>query len=159
VSFDQPVNTGLVTGIGAVNLLEATRNVDPSIRYYQASTSEMFGKVLSSPQNEMTAFHPRSRYAAAKLYAHWMTVNYREAHGNFAASGILFNHQSPLRGREFVTRKITDAVARIVLGKLDILEIGNLDDAGRRGGEARCELTGATVFPLRDRLDASVHRA
>ncbi len=127
VSFDQPVNTGLVTGIGAVNLLEAIRNVDPSIRFYQASTSEMFGKVQASPQNELTPFHPRSPYGVAKLYAHWMTVNYREAHGIFAASGILFNHESTLRGREFVTRKITDAVARIVLGKQEALELGNLD--------------------------------
>ena len=107
--------------------MEAIRNVDPSIRFYQASTSEMFGKVQASPQNELTPFHPRSPYGVAKLYAHWMTVNYREAHGIFAASGILFNHESTLRGREFVTRKITDAVARIVLGKQEALELGNLD--------------------------------
>jgi GDPmannose 4,6-dehydratase len=100
---------------------------DSRIRFYQASTSEMFGKVHVSPQNESTVFHPRSPYGVAKLYAHWMTVNYREAHGIYGVSGILFNHESPLRGREFVTRKVTDAVARIKLGKLEVLEIGNLD--------------------------------
>jgi GDPmannose 4,6-dehydratase len=127
VSFDQPVLTGEVTGLGTVNLLEAIRLVDPSIRFYQASTSEMFGKVQATPQNEATPFYPRSPYGAAKLYAHWMTVNYRESHGIFGASGILFNHESPLRGREFVTRKITDAVARIRLGRQDVLDLGNLD--------------------------------
>jgi GDPmannose 4,6-dehydratase len=127
VSFDQPLTTAMITGLGATNLLEAIRLTDPTIRFYQASTSEMFGKARASPQNETTAFHPRSPYGVAKLYAHWMTVNYREAHGLFGVSGILFNHESPLRGREFVTRKVTDAVARIKLGKLDVLEIGNLD--------------------------------
>ncbi|MEP7181736.1 MAG: GDP-mannose 4,6-dehydratase [Betaproteobacteria bacterium] len=136
VSFDQPVNTALITGVGAVNLLEAIRIVDPAIRYYQASTSEMFGKVHASPQDERTPFHPRSPYGAAKLYAHWMTVNYRESYGIFGASGILFNHESPLRGREFVTRKITDAVARIVRGQPHVLELGNLD-ARRDWGYAR----------------------
>ncbi len=119
VSFDQPVNTGLTTGIGVVNLLEAIRTVDPKIRFYQASTSEMFGRVQAMPQDETTPFYPRSPYGAAKLYAHWMTVNYRESFGIFGSSGILFNHESPLRGREFVTRKITDGVARIVHGRLD----------------------------------------
>ncbi len=127
VSFDQPVTTAEITGIGAVNLLEAIRIVNPGIRFYQASTSEMFGLVQQVPQSEETPFYPRSPYGAAKLYAHWMTVNYRESYGIFGCSGILFNHESPLRGREFVTRKITDAVARIELGKLDRLQLGNLD--------------------------------
>lgn len=127
VSFEQPVTTAEITGLGAVNLLEAIRIVDPKIRYYQASTSEMFGMVQSVPQAESTPFYPRSPYGVAKLYAHWMTVNYRESYGIFAASGILFNHESPLRGREFVTRKITDAVAKIKLGLLDVLELGNID--------------------------------
>lgn len=127
VSFDQPITTGEITGLGAVNLLEAIRIVNPKIRFYQASTSEMFGKVQAVPQNEETPFYPRSPYGVAKLYAHWMTVNYRESHGIFASSGILFNHESPLRGREFVTRKITDGMARIKTGKLDCLELGNMD--------------------------------
>lgn len=127
VSFDQPVATAEITGIGPVNLLEAIRIVDPKIRFYQASTSEMFGKVQAIPQIEETPFYPRSPYGVAKLYAHWMTINYRESYGIFASSGILFNHESPLRGREFVTRKITDSVAKIMLGKLDVLELGNLD--------------------------------
>ena len=127
VSFEQPVTTAEITGLGAVNLLEAIRIVNPKVRYYQASTSEMFGKVQAIPQTEDTPFYPRSPYGVAKLYAHWMTVNYRESYGIFGASGILFNHESPLRGREFVTRKITDAVAKIKLGKLDVLELGNLD--------------------------------
>ena len=127
VSFDQPVTTAEITGIGAVHLLEAIRTVNPAIRFYQASTSEMFGLVQAVPQSESTPFYPRSPYGVAKLYAHWMTVNYRESYGIFGCSGILFNHESPLRGREFVTRKITDAVARIELGKLDRLQLGNLD--------------------------------
>jgi GDPmannose 4,6-dehydratase len=127
VSFEQPTTTAQITGLGPLNLLEAVRLVNPKIRFYQASTSEMFGKVQAVPQTEDTPFYPRSPYAAAKLFAHWMTVNYRESYGIFAASGILFNHESPLRGREFVTRKITDAVARIKLGKLDALELGNID--------------------------------
>jgi GDPmannose 4,6-dehydratase len=127
VSFEQPFTTAEITGIGAVNLLEAIRIVNPAIRFYQASTSEMFGKVQAIPQEESTPFYPRSPYGVAKLYAHWMTINYRESYGIFGASGILFNHESPLRGREFVTRKITDSVAKIKLGKLDILELGNLD--------------------------------
>ena len=127
VSFEQPLTTAEITGLGPVNLLEAIRIVNPKVRYYQASTSEMFGKVQAIPQSEDTPFYPRSPYGVAKLYAHWMTVNYRESYGIFGASGILFNHESPLRGREFVTRKITDAVAKIKLGKLDVLELGNLD--------------------------------
>src|ERR1700690_3458528 len=127
VSFDQPVTTAEVTGVGALNVLEAIRIVDRSIRFYQASTSEMFGKVQAVPQREDTPFYPRSPYGVAKLFAHWTTINYRESYGIFASSGILFNHESPLRGREFVTRKITDTVAKIKLGKQDALELGNLD--------------------------------
>ncbi|HCE91160.1 MAG: GDP-mannose 4,6-dehydratase [Burkholderiales bacterium GWA2_64_37] len=127
VSFEQPVTTAEITGIGAVNLLEAIRIVNPKVRYYQASTSEMFGKVQAIPQVEDTPFYPRSPYGVAKLYAHWMTVNYRESYGIFGSSGILFNHESPLRGREFVTRKITDSVAKIKLGKQTVVELGNLD--------------------------------
>lgn len=127
VSFDQPSTTAQITGIGALNLLEAIRLVNRKIRFYQASTSEMFGKVQEIPQVESTPFYPRSPYGVAKLYAHWMTVNYRESYDIFGSSGILFNHESPLRGREFVTRKITDAVAKIKLGQLDAVELGNLD--------------------------------
>ena len=127
VSFEQPVTTMQITGLGPLHLLEAIRIVNPKIKFYQASTSEMFGKVQAVPQTEATPFYPRSPYGVAKLYAHWMTINYRESYDIFGASGILFNHESPLRGREFVTRKITDAVAKIKLGKLDHLELGNLD--------------------------------
>lgn len=136
VSFEQPILTGKVTGIGVTNLLEAIRLVNPAIRFYQASTSEMFGKVQSIPQTEQTPFYPRSPYGVAKLYGHWMTVNYRESYNIFACSGILFNHESPVRGIEFVTRKITDAVARIKAGKLDKLTLGNLD-AKRDWGYAK----------------------
>lgn len=127
VSFDQPIATAQMTGIGPLCLLEAIRTVNPKIRFYQASSSELYGRVQSIPQNENTAFYPRSPYAVSKLFAHWSTVNYREAHGIFASSGILFNHESPLRGQEFVTRKITNSVARIHLGKQDRIELGNLD--------------------------------
>jgi GDPmannose 4,6-dehydratase len=136
VSFKQPVTTAEITAIGALNMLEAIRVCNPKIRFYQASSSEMYGKVAATPQDEQTRFHPRSPYAIAKLFAHWATVNYREAYGIFGVSGILFNHESPLRGWEFVTRKITDAVARIQLGQLDTLELGNLD-AVRDWGFAR----------------------
>lgn len=136
VSFEQPATTAHITGVGALHLLEAVRLVNPKIRFYQASTSEMFGKVQAVPQSEDTPFYPRSPYGVAKLYAHWMTVNYRESYNIFGSSGILFNHESPLRGREFVTRKITDAVARIKLGQLDVLELGNLD-AKRDWGYAK----------------------
>jgi GDPmannose 4,6-dehydratase len=136
VSFDQPATTAEITGIGPLNLLEAIRIVNPRIRFYQASTSEMFGKVQAIPQVETTPFYPRSPYGVAKLYAHWMTINYRESYNIFGCSGILFNHESPLRGREFVTRKITDAVAKIRLGKQDSLELGNLD-AKRDWGYAK----------------------
>lgn len=127
VSFDQPLSTANTTGIGALHLLEAIRIINPKIKFYQASTSEMFGKVQEIPQNESTPFYPRSPYGFSKLFAHWATVNYRESYNIFGVSGILFNHESPLRGREFVTRKITDSVAKIQLGLLDKLELGNLD--------------------------------
>ena len=127
VSFEQPITTAEITGVGTLNLLEAIRTVDPTIRFYQASTSEMFGKVQTVPQSESTHFYPRSPYGVAKLFAHWSTINYRESYGIFGASGILFNHESPLRGKEFVTRKITDGVARIKRGTKDALELGNLD--------------------------------
>jgi len=127
VSFEQPSTTANITGLGALNLLEAIRLINPKIKFYQASTSEMFGKVQEIPQTEATPFYPRSPYGVAKLYAHWMTINYRESYNIFGSSGILFNHESPLRGREFVTRKITDSIAKIKLGKLDVLELGNLD--------------------------------
>lgn len=136
VSFEQPITTAEITGVGAVNLLEAIRIVNTSIRFYQASTSEMFGKVQAIPQSESTPFYPRSPYGVAKLYAHWMTINYRESYSIFGSSGILFNHESPLRGREFVTRKITDSIAKIRLGKLDVLELGNMD-AKRDWGYAK----------------------
>jgi GDPmannose 4,6-dehydratase len=126
-SWSQPILTGNVTGLGAVNLLEAIRIVNPKTRFYQASTSEMFGKVQEPRQSESTPFYPRSPYGIAKLYAHWMTVNYRESFGLHASSGILFNHESPLRGIEFVTRKVTDTVARIKLGLQRELRLGNID--------------------------------
>lgn len=136
VSFEQPITTAQITGLGPLNLLEAIRIVNPKIRFYQASTSELFGKVQAVPQVETTPFYPRSPYGVAKLYAHWMTINYRESYDIFACSGILFNHESPLRGREFVTRKITDAAARIKLGQQDVLELGNMD-AKRDWGYAK----------------------
>jgi len=135
-SWHQPLLTGNVTGLGAANVLEAIRIARPSAKFYQASSSEMFGKVQAPIQSETTPFYPRSPYAAAKLYAHWMTVNYRESFGMFACSGILFNHESPLRGIEFVTRKVTDGVARIKLGLADKLQLGNMD-AQRDWGHAR----------------------
>lgn len=127
VSFDQPYTTAQINSFGPLNLLEAIRIVNSKIRFYQASTSEMFGKVQAVPQTESTPFYPRSPYGVSKLYAHWITVNYRESYGIFASSGILFNHESPLRGKEFVTRKISDAAAKIKLNKLNLLELGNLD--------------------------------
>ncbi len=135
-SWQQPLLTGMVTGLGAVNMLEAVRTAAPRARFYQASSSEMFGKIQEPRQNERTPFYPRSPYAAAKLYAHWMTVNYRESFSLHASSGILFNHESPLRGIEFVTRKITDGVARIKLGLACELRLGNLE-ARRDWGHAR----------------------
>ena len=127
VSWSQPVLTGEVTALGVTRLLEAIRLVNPKARFYQASTSEMFGKVRQVPQCETTPFHPRSPYGVAKVYAHWITVNYRESYDMFAVSGILFNHESPRRGLEFVTRKITYGAARIKLGKSNELRLGNLD--------------------------------
>ena len=127
VSFEQPVYTSDVDGLGPMRILEAIRQATPSARFYQASSSEMFGKPATAPQNERSAFQPRSPYGMAKLLAHWATVNYRESYGIAASSGILFNHESPLRGREFVTRKITASLALIRRGRLDVLELGNLD--------------------------------
>jgi len=127
VSFDQPHTTAQITALGVLNLLEAIRFVNTQIRFYQASTSVKFGKVQEVPQKETTTFWPRSPYGVAKLYGHWITLNYRESYDIFGASGILFNHESPLRGQEFVTRKITDSVAKIKQGKLDVLELGNID--------------------------------
>ncbi len=155
VSFDQPLTTADITGIGPVNLLEAIRIVNPRIRFYQASTSEMFGKVQAIPQTESTPFYPRSPYGVAKLYAHWMTINYRESYGIFGTSGILFNHESPLRGREFVTRKITDSVAKIKLGKLDVLELGNMD-AKRDWGYAKDYVEGMWRMLQADEPDTFV---
>jgi GDPmannose 4,6-dehydratase len=126
-SWQQPLLTAQVTGLGAANVLEAVRLTNRRIRFYQASSSEMFGKVQQPIQDELTPFYPRSPYGVAKLYAHWLTVNYRESFGIHASSGILFNHESPLRGREFVTRKVTDGVARIKLGKQRELRLGNID--------------------------------
>ena len=155
VSFDQPVTTGQITGLGPVNLLEAIRIVNPAIRFYQASTSEMFGKVQAIPQIESTPFYPRSPYGVAKLYAHWMAINYRESYKIFASSGILFNHESPLRGREFVTRKITDSIAKIRLGKLDVLELGNMD-AKRDWGFAKEYVEGMWRMLQADKPDTYV---
>ena len=126
-SFGQPVLTGDVTGLGVTRLLDAVRIADPGIRFYQASSSEMFGKVVEVPQSETTPFYPRSPYGVAKLYGHWITVNYRESYDLHASSGILFNHESPRRGLEFVTRKITNTVAKIKLGKANELRLGNLE--------------------------------
>jgi GDPmannose 4,6-dehydratase len=155
VSFDQPTTTAQITGVGALNLLEAIRLVNPKIRFYQASTSEMFGKVQAVPQVEDTPFYPRSPYGVAKLYAHWITVNYRESYDIFGSSGILFNHESPLRGREFVTRKITDSVAKIKLGQLDCLELGNLD-AKRDWGFAKEYVEGMWRMLQADQPDTFV---
>ena len=127
ISWSQPVLTGEFTGLGVTRLLEAVRLVNPKIRFYQASSSEMFGKVREVPQNEKTPFHPRSPYGAAKVYGHWITVNCRESYDIFSCSGILFNHESPRRGKEFVTRKITDGAVRIKLGLAKELRMGNLD--------------------------------
>jgi GDPmannose 4,6-dehydratase len=155
VSFEQPITTAEITGLGAVNLLEAIRIVNPQIKFYQASTSEMFGKVQSIPQDENTRFYPRSPYGVAKLYAHWMTINYRESYDMFASSGILFNHESPLRGKEFVTRKITDSVARIKLGLLDKMELGNLQ-AKRDWGYAKDYVEGMWRILQADKSDTYV---
>ena len=155
VSFEQPLATAHITGLGCVHLLEAIRIVNPKIRFYQASTSEMFGEVQEIPQKETTPFWPRSPYGAAKMYAHWMVVNYRESYDIFASSGILFNHESPLRGREFVTRKITDSVAKIKLGKLECMELGNMD-AKRDWGFAKDYIEGMYLMLQADKPDTYV---
>jgi len=155
VSFEQPLATAHITGLGCAHLLEAVRIVNPKIRFYQASTSEMFGDVQEIPQTEKTPFWPRSPYGAAKMYAHWMVVNYRESYDMFASSGILFNHESPLRGLEFVTRKITDSVAKIKLGKLDCIELGNMD-AKRDWGFAKDYVEGMYLMLQADKADTYV---
>jgi GDPmannose 4,6-dehydratase len=155
VSFDQPITTAEITGIGPVNLLEAIRIVNPKIRFYQASTSEMFGKVQEIPQIESTPFYPRSPYGISKLYAHWMTINYRESYNLFATCGILFNHESPLRGLEFVTRKITDSIAKIKLGQQKPLELGNMN-AKRDWGFAKDYVKGMYLMLQCDKPDTYV---
>jgi GDPmannose 4,6-dehydratase len=155
VSFEQPITTAHITALGPLHLLEAIRAINPKIKFYQASSSEMFGKVQAVPQDESTPFYPRSPYGIAKLFAHWLTVNYRESYGIFACSGILFNHESPLRGREFVTRKITDAIAKIKLGKLDTLELGNLD-AKRDWGYAKEYVEGMYLMMQANKADTYV---
>ena len=137
-SWHQPMLTAQVTAVGVLNMLEAVRIVNPEARFYQASSSEMYGLIQEPMQKESTPFYPRSPYAVAKLYGHWITVNYRESFGLHASSGILFNHESPLRGREFVTRKVTDAVARIKLGLAKELRLGNMD-AKRDWGHAKVQ--------------------
>ncbi len=151
-SWQQPLLTGSVTGLGAANMLEALRIIRPQARFYQASSSEMYGLIQEPVQSERTPFYPRSPYAAAKLYAHWMTVNYRESFGLHSSSGILFNHESPLRGIEFVTRKVTDGVARIKLGLADTLSLGNLD-AKRDWGHARDYVRAMWLMLQQDKAD------
>ena len=155
VSFEQPIATAHITGLGCLHLLEAIRIIDKSIKFYQASTSEMFGEVQAIPQNENTPFYPRSPYGVAKLYAHWMVINYRESYDIFACSGILFNHESPLRGKEFVTRKITDSVAKIKLGKLESMELGNMD-AKRDWGFAKDYVQGMYLMLQAEKPDTFV---
>jgi len=155
VSFEQPLTTAQITGLGCVHLLEAVRIVNPKIKFYQASTSEMFGKVQEIPQTENTPFYPRSPYGAAKMYAHWMVINYRESYDMFACSGILFNHESPLRGLEFVTRKITDGVAKIKLGQLEYIELGNMD-AKRDWGFAKDYVEGMYLMLQAEEPDTYV---
>lgn len=154
-SFGQPVMTAEVTGISVLKILEAIRTVDKNIRFFQASTSEMFGKALAVPQTETTPFVPKNPYGVAKVFAHWTTINHRETYGLFATSGILYNHESPLRGKEYVTRKITDAVARIKLGTLDRLELGNLD-ARRDWGYAEDYVEGMWLMLQADEPDTFV---
>ena len=155
VSFEQPINTLNITGLGTLNILEAIRIINPKIKFYQASTSEMFGKVQEIPQKETTPFYPRSPYGVAKLYAHWITINYRESYNIFGCSGILFNHESPLRGLEFVTRKITDGVAKIKLGKIDYIELGNLD-AKRDWGYAKEYVEGMYLMLQAEKPDTYI---
>ncbi len=151
ISFDQPEYTGDADGLGTTRLLEAIRTMGLPTRFYQASTSEMFG-LSPAPQSETTPFHPRSPYAVAKLYAHWMTVNYREAHGLFACSGILFNHESPRRGENFVTRKVTRGIGQILAGKTDKLRLGNMDSK-RDWGHARDYVEAMWMMLQQDRAD------
>lgn len=155
VSFDQPITTTEITGVGVLHMLEAIRIVNSRIRFYQASTSEMYGKIQQTPQTETTPFYPRSPYGVAKLYAHWMTINYRESYDIFGTSGILFNHESPLRGQEFVTRKITNSIARIKLGMQDVLELGNLE-AKRDWGYAKDYVEGMYLMLQVDEPDSFV---
>ena len=155
VSFKQPNTTAQITGLGALNILEAIRIVNRNIKYYQASTSEMFGKVQAIPQTENTPFYPRSPYGVAKLYAHWITINYRESYDIFGSCGILFNHESPLRGLEFVTRKITHTVAEIANGSDAILELGNLD-AKRDWGFAKDYVQGMWMMLQAEKPDTFV---
>lgn len=154
-SFKEPLHTSYASGIAVLNLLEAIRLSDKSIKFYQAGTSEMFGKVQAIPQNESTPFYPRSPYGVAKLYGHFMSINYRESYDIFAACGILFNHESPLRGLEFVTRKITNSAAKIVLGKLDCLELGNLE-AKRDWGFAKDYVEGMHAMLQAPKADTFV---
>jgi len=151
-SWQQPILTGMITGMGTTNMLEAARSTCPKARFYQASSSEMFGLIQEPVQSETTPFYPRSPYAAAKVYAHWMTINYRESFGMHASNGILFNHESPLRGIEFVTRKITDGVARIKLGLRETLALGNLD-AKRDWGHARDYVKAMWLMLQQDQSD------
>ena len=151
-SWEQPVATAEIDGIGALNMLEAIRMIKPTAKFYQASTSEMYGLVQAIPQNENTPFYPRSPYGVAKLYGHWITKNYRESYDMYACSGILFNHESERRGKEFVTRKITDAVARIKLGLQDVLELGNLD-AKRDWGHAKDYVRAMWLMLQQDEAD------
>jgi GDPmannose 4,6-dehydratase len=151
-SWQQPILTGMVTGLGAANMLEAVRILHPAARFYQASSSEMFGLAQEPIQSESTPFYPRSPYGVAKLYAHWLTVNYRESFGLHASSGILFNHESPLRGVEFVTRKVTDGVARIKLGLASELRLGNVD-AKRDWGHARDYVQAMWLMLQQDKPD------
>ena len=151
-SWEQPAATADIDGIGALNILEAIRTIKPDAKFYQASTSEMFGLLQAIPQNEDTPFYPRSPYGVAKLYGHWITKNYRESYDMYACSGILFNHESERRGKEFVTRKITDAVARIKLGVQDVLELGNLD-AKRDWGHAKDYVKAMWLMLQQDKAD------
>ena len=151
-SWEQPVATAEIDGIGALNMLEAIRMIKPNAKFYQASTSEMYGLVQAIPQNEETPFYPRSPYGVAKLYGHWITKNYRESYDMYACSGILFNHESERRGKEFVTRKITDAVARIKFGVQDVLELGNLD-AKRDWGHAKDYVKAMWLMLQQDEAD------
>ncbi len=155
VSFDEPASTADITGVGTLRLLEAIRLVCPCAKFYQASTSELYGKVQEIPQTETTPFYPRSPYAVSKLYAHWITVNYRESYGLFGACGILFNHESPLRGTEFVTRKITKSVAEISLGHDIVLELGNLN-AKRDWGYAGDYVEGMWLMLQQEKPDTYV---